>query len=157
MWQGWEPNLVNKPDKVVLHCAATPDTEWSRFLIQDIRRWHMEDNGWSDIGYHWYLNRDGIWFPGRPENIRGAHAGKEGNDNSIGICYEGTWLPRPEQIKALFKKYKELKEKYSIGHDKWFGHYEFNSRKSCPGFSMDIHRIAFQCMDSDFRFLSETR
>ena len=109
------------PTRVILHCAFTPDTPESRFSIDDIRRWHVEDFGWKDIGYHAYLTRDGIWHPGRAENIRGAHAGRDGNTDSLGLCYEGTWLPTQAQIKAICMQYFRIKKHYGINADAWYG------------------------------------
>lgn len=42
--------------EIIVHCFATR-AEWlngNRTLenVAEIRRWHVEDNGWSDIGFH---------------------------------------------------------------------------------------------------------
>ena len=42
--------------------------------VEIIRKWHVEGNGWSDIGYHYFIKKDGevmyFWLkarrPGRP-------------------------------------------------------------------------------------------
>ena len=44
--------------------------------------------GFADIGYHFYITRDGELHRCRPVNQIGAHAAGW-NDKSIGICYEG--------------------------------------------------------------------
>ena len=138
---------MNKPDKVILHCAATDDTEKSKVSVEEVRRWHVEDNGWRDIGYHWYQTRDGIWHPGRPEDQKGAHAGKEGNPNSLGLAYEGTWLPTTLQIEGFWAIYQDIKNRYGILADRWFGHYQYKKSKTCPGFSIDLLRAYFKAKE----------
>ena len=43
--------------KIIVHCTATP--EGRNVSVDEIRRWHVKDNGWSDIGYHWIIELDG--------------------------------------------------------------------------------------------------
>ena len=70
---------------LVVHCTATRLSQ--RVSVEDIDRWHKAQ-GWSGIGYHWYVDRDGHIFPGRSEHVAGAHV-RGYNHCSIGICYEG--------------------------------------------------------------------
>lgn len=42
---------------IVLHCSATRADQ--NITTDDIRSWHVNDNGWSDIGYHWVIEWDG--------------------------------------------------------------------------------------------------
>ena len=53
-------------DKIIVHCAATP--EGSDFTTADIKRWHLQ-RGFSDIGYHYVIYRDGSIHEGRDINI----------------------------------------------------------------------------------------
>ncbi len=78
--------------EIVLHCSATRPS-WMAgdgFAAQyaEIRRWHMQDNGWRNIGYHWVIARDGALRAGRPETEIGAHV-VERNQGTIGICLIG--------------------------------------------------------------------
>lgn len=138
---------MNKPDKVILHCAATDDSVESKVSIEEVRRWHVEDNDWLDIGYHWYQTRDGIWHKGRPDDMKGAHAGKKGNPDSLGLCYEGTWLPTELQIEGFWSIYCDIKLRYGILADRWFGHYQYKKSKTCPGFSIDLLRAYFKAKE----------
>ena len=72
--------------KIIVHCADTPEGRDVR--TAEIKRWHTEERGWSDIGYHWVVELDGSLHAGRPEEVSGAHC-KGHNSDSIGICYVG--------------------------------------------------------------------
>ena len=79
--------------RVILHCAVTRTDQ--NISVEDIRKWHTDPkpkgNGWSDIGYHYYIRLDGTIEIGRPLNIVGSHA-RGRNTGSIGICFEGGLL-----------------------------------------------------------------
>lgn len=129
---------VNKRNinKLIVHCSATP--EGKDFTTYDIRQWHLAQ-GWSDIGYHYVIYRDGTIAPGRSESIVGTHTAGQ-NTHSIGICYIGGMdnqnknpkdTRTPEQKEALIKLMKELRAKYPGA--KIYGHRDFAS-KACPSF-----------------------
>lgn len=94
----WAGSLAKRStvNLIVLHHA-----EASSCTAQQIHAWHIARQ-WSGIGYHFFINKKGEIFRGRPENVIGAHA-KGYNSNSIGICFEGAYnkqvMPE-EQIKA---------------------------------------------------------
>lgn len=71
--------------EIIIHCSATP--EGRNYTVEDIRRWHRQQ-GWSDIGYHYVIYRDGTIHEGRNVDIAGAHCVNH-NAHSIGICYIG--------------------------------------------------------------------
>ena len=109
--------------------------------VDKIREWHVDDNGWEDVGYHYVITRSGTIEPARPENMMGAHAVKA-NHRSIGICLiggfddEGNWENNftSEQFVTLKALILNLKNKYSI---EWIiGHNEIESRKDCPSFNV---------------------
>jgi len=76
---------MRKINKIIIHCAATyPDQDINAATIN---KWHLE-RGWSGIGYHFFIKRDGQVEIGRSLEIAGAHTKGE-NSNSIGICYAG--------------------------------------------------------------------
>ena len=139
---------MRKIDKIILHCSATP--EGRDFTIKDIRNWHLA-RGFSDIGYHFVIYRDGSVHRGRAIDFAGAHTTGQ-NKHSIGICYIGGCasdgkLPKdtrtPEQRFALFKLVYELMQQYNIPINKVFGHREF-ANKACPSFDMNIFRKELQ-------------
>lgn len=128
-------------DKIILHCSATPEGE--DFTVQQIRQMHLS-RGFSDIGYHWYIGRDGKIYKGRDESKIGAHTTGQ-NAHSIGVCYCGGCPPRsvkdwerkgkdtrtPAQRASLIKLCKELKSRYPLAS--LHGHNEF-ANTACPSF-----------------------
>ena len=85
--------------------------------------------GFADIGYHFYITRDGELHRCRPVNQIGAHAAGW-NDKSIGICYEGGLdeQGRPaDTLRQLRRDYPEARI---------LGHYQLSPyiRKACPCF-----------------------
>ena len=70
---------------IVLHCSGTRTTQ--KYTFRQCREDHRR-RGWKDIGYHYYITRDGQVHEGRPLWQEGAHC-KGHNKHSIGICYEG--------------------------------------------------------------------
>lgn len=129
---------VNKRNikELIVHCSATP--EGKDFTVSQIREWHLQ-RGFSDIGYHYVIYRDGSIHIGRDESVIGAHCTGH-NTNSIGVCYIGGCAsdgktPKDtrttEQKQSLVKLLKELKTKYPQASI--HGHRDFSS-KACPSF-----------------------
>ena len=70
---------------LIIHCSAT---RYDRdFPVEALRASHKA-RGFADIGYHFYITRDGVTHVCRPIDHIGAHA-RCFNDHSIGVCYEG--------------------------------------------------------------------
>ena len=129
---------VNKRSikELIVHCSATP--EGKDYSVDTIRQLHLQ-RGFSDIGYHYVIYRDGSIHIGRDESIIGAHCTGH-NTNSIGVCYIGGCAsdgktPKDtrttEQKQSLVKLLKELKTKYPQASI--HGHRDFSS-KACPSF-----------------------
>ena len=120
--------------EIIVHCSATP--EGKDYTVDIIRGWHKA-RGFSDIGYHYVIYRDGSVHPGRDVDIAGAHC--EGhNAHSIGICYIGGCASdgktakdtrTVEQKAALLVLLQELKRLYPQA--KIHGHRDF-AAKDCP-------------------------
>ncbi len=71
---------------IVIHCTASPVIR--DYTAADIRRMHVRDRGWADIGYHYVVRLDGTIEPGRDVDTIGAHVSGY-NAHSIGIVYVG--------------------------------------------------------------------
>lgn len=126
-------------DTIIIHCADT----YAHMDVgaEEIRRWHVEERGWSDIGYHAVIRRDGSVEKGRPIDRPGAHA-KGHNARSIGICLVGgkSGSGEPEfnfsidQMRSLNGLVSLYREQYpSI--EQVIGHNDV-SAKSCPCFDV---------------------
>lgn len=72
-------------NEIIVHCSATP--ECKDFTVTDIKKWHLA-RGFSDIGYHYVIYRDGSVHTGRDKSKIGAHCTGH-NSYSIGVCYIG--------------------------------------------------------------------
>ena len=127
-------------NKIIIHCTATP--EGKDFTVDDIRRWHKQQ-GWSDIGYHYVVYRNGDVVNGRDVDIQGAHcADNGGNINSIGICYIGGCAKDGKTPKdtrtdaqklALLNLLMDLRKMYP--HAVILGHRDLDEHgKLCPSF-----------------------
>jgi len=138
--------MTREIDLIVVHCSATPpEMDIGADLI---RKWHVEENGWSDIGYHKVVKRDGTIEDGRPASKTGAHA-KGFNARSLGICLVGG-IGRggkaennftPEQFAAARKQIDKWRTKY--GHPLVIGHGALpDVSKACPSF--DAQRWYYQ-------------
>lgn len=135
---------MNTPKKVILHCSATPDYKkghisFDLFGASDIDSWHRSEKGWDMIGYHEVIRRTGLLEHGRPHTMHGAHTLGH-NVDSLGVCYIGLSYPTKEQIDTLGTVFLKFLADYGIKANQWFGHYELNVAKLCPGFSMDVFR-----------------
>lgn len=72
-------------NEIIVHSSATnPDMQIG---VEEIRQWHMA-KGWSDVGYHYVIRRNGKVEKGRDLETAGAHV-KGHNAQSIGICLVG--------------------------------------------------------------------
>ena len=107
--------------------------------VETIKKWHIEGRGWSDIGYHFYIDINGKIQKGRDIAKIGAHC-KGQNRNSIGLCYCGGVeadgkTPKDtrtdEQKDALLAVLRTLKAMYpeAIIHS----HNDY-ANKACPSF-----------------------
>ena len=133
--------------EIIIHCSATRP-QWMHNAktsdkVAEIRRWHVQDNKWSDIGYHFLVDRDGTVAPGRSVTRTGSHTrGK--NAGTIGVCLIGghgssatdkfeehfSW----QQHKALGTLLADLREQYPA-ITRVSGHNQYAS-KACPGFNV---------------------
>jgi len=120
--------------KLIIHCADTP--EHMDIGAEEIRRWHVEGNGWSDIGYHYVIRRCGLIETGRDESTPGAHV-RGHNTGSIGICMvggKGGCNFTAAQWVALGPLVCDVLERHELGTDDVYGHRDFDDGKTCPTF-----------------------
>ena len=127
-----------KINKIVIHCSDTfADMDIGKL---EIDQWHRE-RGWSGIGYHKVIRRDGTVENGRPEGIPGAHVHGH-NSNSLGICMVGGKARRGEnpcnftrqQWASLENLIRILTLEYPDAEIT--GHTDLDSGKTCPTFNV---------------------
>jgi N-acetylmuramoyl-L-alanine amidase len=134
-------NIVLKKSRriiteIIVHCSATP--EGRDYTVADITSWHKQ-RGFTTIGYHYVVYRDGTIHEGRSVDSIGAHCTSH-NANSIGVCYIGG-MDRANKVEkdtrtaaqkeTLLKLMNELKRLYPRA--KIHGHRDF-ANKACPSF-----------------------
>ena len=124
---------------LVVHHSASPLTT----TVEDIKRWHVEENGWDDVGYHYVVSQAGILHACRPLHVQGAHAYGH-NDGTIGVClighnpHESSRWTR-EQVFALQELYMHFRRVIpGIG---LAGHRDLTDGTECPG--LDVRALLF--------------
>lgn len=136
---------LGKVKGVVIHCSATTSTMDIGYT--EIRQWHVVENHWSDVAYHFIIRRNGEIETGRPINKQGAHA-RGHNKGTVAICVvggtsshdvDGDGFKDPENNFTV-KQFQALREllngiKIQFGF-KWIkGHNELEGvTKPCPCF-----------------------
>lgn len=121
------------------HTASKPTT-----TPDEIRVWHVDGNGWSDIGYHWVIYQgatDWVIEPGRPEARTGSHA-KGANADSLGVVVAGDYTkgPLPESAEIMLCAFIASKcRQFGLTEADVYGHREVMrpGYTECPGYSMD--------------------
>lgn len=123
--------------RIILHCSAT---KVDPFLdAKTIKRWHVDGNGWLDIGYHFVIKTDGTIEQGRSLEMQGAHT--KGHNDSIGVCYIGGLSnqghPKDTMTPAQVTSFEDivLSLRCLFGEMNLHGHNEF-SKKACPCFDV---------------------
>lgn len=119
-------------DMIVIHHTGGADIDAS---AEQIHGWHL-NNGWSGIGYHYVIRKDGTIEEGRPHWTVGAHASGE-NWHTIGIHLSGDFEeaePTFEQVEATAMLLANLCTDYGlpIDADHIVGHRDLMST-DCPG------------------------
>ena len=131
--------------EIIVHCSATP--EGRVYTVEQCRKDHKAQ-GWSDIGYHYFIDLEGKVYNGRDVDLVGAHCAAGGhNQHSIGVCYVGGLENKPgvpynklkakdtrteKQKSALLSLLYDLKRIYPDA--RIYGHHDFEPHKDCPSF-----------------------
>ncbi|MGE4358128.1 MAG: N-acetylmuramoyl-L-alanine amidase, partial [Candidatus Omnitrophota bacterium] len=97
-----------RTDYIVLHHADA-----SKCTIYDIHRWHLQRD-FLGCGYHFFINKLGEIYAGRPHDTIGAHT-QYYNYRSLGICCEGSYMEETqplEQVNAVVDLLVYLKKNF---------------------------------------------
>lgn len=134
--------MFNKPkrkiDKVFIHCSASDNPKHDDVSV--MRQWHKA-RGWSDVGYHFFIKKDGTIQQGRSlEKIPAAQLnskkipGFSGNNYTIAICCHG--LDENKFTQKQYDSLNSLCDLINISYDRkvtFHGHREIEY-KECPVF-----------------------
>lgn len=137
--------MSNKIEYIFIHHTAT-DGRYTKFT--SVRDNHI-NKGWSDIGYHIFIEYSGEVFRGRSDSTPGAHA-RGFNTKSIGICLAldgDNEEPSKYQIDSLISIIADYVKKYNIEIRNILGHKDVNKLvsqdskyniglKTCPGWNV---------------------
>lgn len=123
--------------QIIIHCSATKPNQ--DIGVKEIDAWHRK-LGWSGIGYHFIICRNGETEIGRDLAKAGAHCRGQ-NKNSIGICLVGgideNGKSQNNFTPAQFAALRELVQKLraDFPNASVHGHNEF-AAKDCPCFDV---------------------
>ena len=141
--------LDRAPDHIVVHHTASANStdyslEHAFALSRSIQAYHMDGNGWDDIGQQLTISRGGHLMEGRNrsreaidagDHVVGAHT-LDHNDHTIGIENEGTYMtvaPTSALWNTLVETCAWLCDVYGLDpHEAIVGHRDYNST-ACPG------------------------
>lgn len=117
-----------RTNNIAIHHAAAKSCG-----AETIHKWHLA-NGWSGIGYHLVVRKDGTIERGRPIHTVGAHVSNH-NSYTVGICFEGNFQEEQMndvQYKAGAKAIAYVMKLYGLKGNAVKGHKEFMAT-GCPG------------------------
>ena len=117
---------------IVIHHSASAH----KTTLEEITAWHRA-RGFTNVGYHYVIEGDGVVRRGRTIASIGAHT-KGHNLTSVGICVVGdntktaeVWTPRQiESLKTLVATLCELFPNASV-----CGHRDLTAT-ACPGLNV---------------------
>lgn len=147
--KSWAVVRSAPPDRIVVHHTATANSSarsrnHAFRLSRSIQNYHMDSNGWADMGQHLTISRGGHVMEGRNRSLKaisaenhavGAHTANH-NAHTIGVENEGSYMsatPPRELMTALVETCAWLCLAYGLDPAKAIvGHRDFNAT-SCPG------------------------
>jgi len=115
--------MRNNPTQTIVHHTTDKSRRWQ---YEKTRKYHVSKN-WGDIGYHWFIEKDGSLKVGRWDGLEGAHTIGH-NRNSVGIVLAGNFEEQ-EPTKAQLVALDKLLSRLSMPV---FGHRDF-AATACPG------------------------
>lgn len=134
-WKHNEAISFTKPSReihsVFLHCSASDNP--THDSVSTMQSWHIK-RGFSEIGYHFFISKDGVIHDGRDlDKIPAAQ--KNHNTGSIAICLHGLNKDKftTNQLESVKNLCNAIDTVYGSKKIKFRGHCEVSS-KTCPVF-----------------------
>lgn len=134
-------------NKIIIHCSASERAEDDNFdrLVEfhtspptKLFQWgeyEARGRGWRDVGYHFFITKDGTLHWGRPLDQIGAHCYGH-NKDSIGICFSGNGSLSENQKRTAKIVLGDLIYQFGLTTKNILPHNHFNRAKTCPGFDV---------------------
>jgi len=136
-----------KIERIIVH-----HSEGKNDTFQRIKRWHTtkddpktankEGMGWSNVAYHFIIEKDGKIFKGRSETVSSGGT-RNSSANSLEVCLCGDFdsqTPQPAALNRLRLLLCNWCKTYSIqpNHKTIVGHKDVQAKKGdkinrCPG------------------------
>lgn len=108
------PNTLTPtvPTHLIVHHSFSPGNDITDWIaaVRGIWNYHVNSNGWSDIGYNWLIDPKGVIYQGRAwvdtnDNTQGAHfCGYNGR--TMGVCMLGDFnsiTPTDAALRSLVR------------------------------------------------------
>lgn len=154
-------SLTDVTHLIIHHSAGNTVSNDFAAVVLSYWSYHVNSNGWDDIGYNWLVDPNGVLYKGRAwkseteENVMGAHnSGK--NSNTSGICFIGNYvssIPSEIGLDKIAELSAFLCDKYGIDpvgssyhaaiekvNDNIDGHGQSGGGTACPGTQL-INRL----------------
>lgn len=84
------PSSINPTHIVIHHSAGQTTSSDYAAVVRAYWDFHVNTRGWSDIGYNWLVDPNGVLYEGRGDRIHGAHSSCM-NHVATGICLIGNY------------------------------------------------------------------
>lgn len=128
-------------DEIILHHTWRPTAKQykGKSTIEAIRDYHVNNQGWSDIGYHFLIAPNGDIWAGRHIEQAGAHT-RGRNARSVGVCLIGDLDEEDlteEQKASLVTVLRALLKRFRLPIGAINFHRDYAPYKSCPGMKLD--------------------
>ncbi|MGC8879660.1 MAG: N-acetylmuramoyl-L-alanine amidase [Anaerolineae bacterium] len=116
---------------LVIHHSVVPPSVDAR----QIARYHVEQQGWPGIGYHFFITPEGHIQQTQPLEVISYHAGTVGNQEGVGICLSGNFTDQPPtepQLNATAQLLAWLLSALNLPLEAVHGHCDYRNTQ-CPG------------------------
>ncbi len=147
--------LISVSHLIIHHSAGNTNSSNYAMVVLAYWDYHVNGNGWDDIGYNWLIDPNGVIYKGRAwydpvqENVKGAHnSGK--NNGTSGVCMIGNYLdgvlPTFEMWNSTYDVLAFLCDKFGLDphgftyheaierdNDVISGHKDSGGGTACPG------------------------
>jgi hypothetical protein len=126
--------------RITVHHEGAPIARWATGraqtaeILRGVHRYHTQERGWADIGYHFVVDRGGRVWEGRPAALQGAHV-RDRNPNNLGVMVLGNFdrqQPSDAQLMGLARLVRALRRKHGVAEREIRSHQEWLVT-SCPG------------------------